>query len=681
MSSEFCRRARPFLEAGLLAPEDVYAVALTAPRWGEGDPTRMLGLAFAVRAPRLGHAGVDLRQVKTRVDDERRWFEQRSVEATATDEEVDVSDDVATTVVPEVRWPEAASWAATTLASPMVGSPEQVDRPFVRQETPRGLLLLTRRMYREQELVAKALRGRAGLPVPEHARLARLEETIAALFPREPDGEAARAVRLAATRRLAIVIGGPGSGKTFSVTRLLAALLAEQRNGSPLAIRLAAPTGKAAARMREAIQEAIGDEEHRLEAPPQVRTTLQALEPTTIHRLLGMRPDGSARHGPENPVPADVVVIDEVSMVDLALMRHLIEAVGPEARLVLLGDRDQLASVEAGCVLADLVSSGTDSPLAASVLSFTSSHRFATAPDIALIAACLQSYATKLRDIPEDQAARDLCAVDVLVQRRHAHEETHPGDRIVRLGEPLPGGDGLRARPSEAQLDALAAPYLSGMDKLVGGGERGALPGYAGLLAKHRLPSGDFSSATREPEIQRAVLDALESYRVLAVHRRGPLGVAGLDRALARRVRDFLDPERRDNGRRHWVGRPILVTENALDIGLMNGDVGLVLPTKDGPAAVFRHERPDAVRVVALSRLPSHEGALAMTVHKAQGSQFERVALVLAGRPSPIQTRELVYTAVTRAKNQIAWLGTEDELTDALGRRVERASGLDALLR
>jgi exodeoxyribonuclease V alpha subunit len=182
---------------------------------------------------------------------------------------------------------------------------------------------------------------------------------------------------------------------------------------------------------------------------------------------------------------------------------------------------------------------------------------------------------------------------------------------------------------------------------------------------------------------QRDLLARFDRYRVLAVHRRGPLGVQQLEQELARRVRVALERGGRqggDLGYGHWVGRPILITENAYDVGLMNGDVGIVLPLADGAAAVFPHETPGEVRRVALSRLPPHEGALAMTVHKSQGSQFEHVALVLAGRDSPIQTRELVYTGVTRAKQRLSWLGDLDELRTALARQVRRESGLPELI-
>jgi exodeoxyribonuclease V alpha subunit len=659
----FFVRAQPFIDAGVLASADVHAIALTAPRFGEDDVERMLGLAFAARAPRVSHPGVDLASVQRHID-------------------VDEGD--------HLPWPDdMAAWAARTLASPMVGGPDDDLKPFVRQprsSAPDAPLLLTRRMFVEQRRVATALMARAGREVPESARIADLDATLARLFPTGgqgtdgPDGEAARAVRLAATKRLALIVGGPGTGKTFSVTQLLAALL---DGGRELSIALAAPTGKAAARMREAIREATDTKaQPLLDVPDEVRARLQALPATTLHRLVGMRPDGSARHTVDNPIPAQLVIVDEVSMVDLTLMRRLLEAVHPEARLVLLGDRDQLASVEAGCVLADFVPSsghrdgGTTGdavaaaagPLAGNTQTFTRSRRFESAPDIALIAACLQSYATRHPDLPPDDPRAALeRALEVFAGTRHASQETEPDLRIERLGRPARAG--VLTRPTETQLAQLAGPYLGG---------------YAAMLA---AALGD-ATPLEDPRWQRRLLAAFDRYRVLAVHRRGPLGVQQLEQALAQRVRAALEVGRGERtGRRgidlgegHWIGRPILITENAYDVGLMNGDVGIVLDLADGPAAVFPHEDPDSVRVVALSRLPPHEGALAMTVHKSQGSQFEHVALVLAGRDSPIQTRELVYTGVTRAKQRLSWLGDIDELRTALARQVRRESGLPELI-
>jgi exodeoxyribonuclease V alpha subunit len=643
----FLDRAQPFLKAGVLDASDIHAIALTAPRFGEDDIERMLGLAFAARAPRVSHPGVDLRTLRQHIVIE-------------TDE--------------PLPWPsDPDAWARRTLASPMVGSPDDLLKPFVaqpRRSAPDAPLLLTRRMYVEQQRVAGAIAARAAHELSDAAHIDDLDATLARLFPSSagtdgPDGEAARAVRLAATRALALIVGGPGTGKTFSVTRLLAALMESRA----LSVALAAPTGKAAARMREAIREATDvTAQPVLDVSDDVRARLQALPATTLHRLVGVRPDGSSRHTAANPIPAQLVIVDEVSMVDLTMMRRLVEAVHPDARLVLLGDRDQLASVEAGCVLADLVPATGTAPLAGNTQTFTRSRRFESAPDIALIAACLQSYATRHPDLPSgDPPAALARAIEVFSGARHASQETQPDWRIERLG--APDRSDRYAKPAAQQLTRLAAPYLEG---------------YAEALI---AALGD-GQQVDDPQWQRELLAVFDRYRVLAVHRRGPLGVQQLEQALAKRIRDAIEAGRGDRAHRrsidlgegHWTGRPILITENAYDIGLMNGDVGIVLPLADGAAAVFPHETPGEVRCVALSRLPPHEGALAMTVHKSQGSQFDHVALVLAGRDSPIQTRELVYTGVTRAKQRLSWLGELDELRIALARQVRRESGLPDLL-
>jgi exodeoxyribonuclease V alpha subunit len=643
----FLEHAQPFLKAGVLDASDIHAIALTAPRFGEDDIERMLGLAFAARAPRVSHPGVDLRTLRQHIVIE-------------TDE--------------PLPWPsDPDAWARRTLASPMVGSPDDLLKPFVaqpRRSAPDAPLLLTRRMYVEQQRVAGAIAARAAHELSDAAHIDDLDATLARLFPSSagtdgPDGEAARAVRLAATRALALIVGGPGTGKTFSVTRLLAALMESRA----LSVALAAPTGKAAARMREAIREATdATAQPVLDVSDDVRARLQALPATTLHRLVGVRPDGSSRHTAANPIAAQLVIVDEVSMVDLTMMRRLVEAVHPDARLVLLGDRDQLASVEAGCVLADLVPATGTAPLAGNTQTFTRSRRFESAPDIALIAACLQSYATRHPDLPSgDPPAALARAIEVFSGARHASQETQPEWRIERLG--APDRSDRYAKPAAQQLTRLAAPYLEG---------------YAEALI---AALGD-GQQVDDPQWQRELLAVFDRYRVLAVHRRGPLGVQQLEQALAKRIRDAIDAGRGDRAHRrsidlgegHWVGRPILITENAYDIGLMNGDVGIVLPLADGAAAVFPHETPGEVRCVALSRLPPHEGALAMTVHKSQGSQFDHVALVLAGRDSPIQTRELIYTGVTRAKQRLSWLGDLDELRIALARQVRRESGLPDLL-
>lgn len=660
-SRAFEQRAAPFLAAGVLAAEDVYAVDAVAGRFGESDPEVLLGLAFAVRAPRAGHIGVDLTRVH---------------------EHIEVADGAAL----DLGWPtDRDSWQAKVGESPMVGTLDEAGRPFVAQPLHDRVLVLTRRMYDEQRRVAEALKRRAAQAVEMKPGLRGLEgldglegleARIADLFGDEREGEAASAVRIAARSRLALVTGGPGTGKTFSIKRLLALLIEGEQPERPLRIELAAPTGKAAVRMAEAMGEGLDE----LAVDKRVKERLMGLAPRTLHKLLGVRPDGSVRHHADRPVPADVIVVDEVSMVDLAMMRRLLDAVSPEARLVLLGDKDQLASVEAGSVLGDVVrAAGPDRPggsqLGERVVKFTRSRRFESAPDIAAVAAGLQAG--------DEEGIGGALAI--LRGREHAHNEwlteKTGGPRITHLGCPRSANEGVLASPEPYQRDLLAQPYCGEVHRDKGR----VLRGYAALLGEQLHRHGAQAPQLSDPELHRTLLAALDHYRVLAVHRRGPLGVAGLERDLSERVRAHLThqlgrPLPTASG--HWLGRPILVTENAYEVGLMNGDVGLVLP---GPAhrlmaAFLQSDTNMPVKYVALSRLPTHEGALAMTVHKSQGSQFDRVAVVLAGRESPIQTRELIYTAITRARSRVDWLGSEFELEAALHRTVVRTSGLTELL-
>ncbi len=654
LSAAFEQRAHRLRGRGVLMPTDLLVVDAVAARFGESDPEVLLGLAFAVRAPRAGHVGVELPAVRDRVNDD--WPPWRA--PFAEDESETLLD-----------WPgDPVAWEAAVLSSPMVGGAADSGRPFVRQVLADGsTLIMTRRMWREQQRLAAAARalasGTPSLLLTDEAVATGVDRVFAGA-----DSQGARAVATAAARRLTVITGGPGTGKTYGIKRLLALLIESVTDpSSPLRIELAAPTGKAAVRMAEAIAEDL----EQLDVEDRVRAVLASLRPRTLHQLLGMRPDGTSRHGLQRPVPADLVVVDEASMVDLTLMRRLFEAIPDGARLVLLGDRDQLASVEAGTVLADLVgpvldgASADAEPLHAAVVPFDTDHRFQQAPTVAAIAAALQARG----DVRLEQVGRWMTG-----------EEVAAGDplrgRITHLGVPAEG------RPEQDQLDQLAASYL-------------ADDGFVGMLAAAIRAHGPDGPALRACSLHLELLRAFEGYRVLAVHRRGPLGVSGIERALARRCQDALKQALRHRSGLaaevavklptrwgQWLGRPVLVTQNVYELGLMNGDTGLVLPTEGGLAAVFpvRQGGVDTTREVSLARLPDHSGALAMTVHKSQGSQFRRVALVLAGRDSPIQTRELLYTAITRTTSRLDWLGDPAELQRALRRRVGRASGLGDLL-
>jgi len=452
------------------------------------------------------------------------------------------------------------------------------------------------RHWRAERFVAAALISRARpLAVDE----ARLNEGLASLFPAvEAAGQRAAAGR-AAKHAVAIVSGGPGTGKTTALAALLA-LTAEQ-SAAPLRMLLAAPTGKAAARMQEALRTAKAC----LAVAP---ATIAALpeRAQTLHRLLGLRPDGSVRHDVDNPLACDLLVIDEASMVDLSLMAKTLAALPASARLVLVGDRDQLASVEAGAVFADICQAAEDGGCLQPLYSqLEHSFRFGDDAGIARLARLLR--------------AGDGAAVEALLER---------------------GAEGLGWHP---QPDATALLQA-------------AVEGYRGYL-----------DAVHDGAPPLELLRRFGEFRLLAAHRHGCYGVerlnVGLERIVGIRPRETW-----------YAGRPIMVAENDAALGLFNGDIGIAVVAGGELRVAFEGE--DGVRMLPPQRLPRHETAWAMTVHKSQGSEFDRVLLALPEEPSPILTRELLYTAVTRARREVSVWASAALLRQACQRSSARYSGL-----
>jgi exodeoxyribonuclease V alpha subunit len=599
-----------FNEAGVLAAADVHVARRLAELRGGAEDSVLLAAALAVRAPRIGHVFVDLERIHE----------------TAT---VDVDDPIDLATLP---WPDPAAWVAGVEASGLAGP----DRPL---RLERSALYLDR-YWREEQQVAADLEALAG---PAAADLAILTDGITRLFTGEsPDDRQKQAAAAAVLRRLAVVAGGPGTGKTTTVARIVA-LLEEQAlaaGAAPPLVALAAPTGKAAARLAEAVH----TEAARLSVDSAIRARLLELEASTLHRLLGWKPGTHSRfrHDRGNRLPYDVVIVDETSMVSLSLMARLTEAVRREARLILVGDPGQLTSIEAGAVLGDIVGPAARGPrmsptVRAAVETATGSAIDGTAPPA------------------------DVAVGDGIVVLRTVHRF---GGGIERLADAVHAGD------ADAAIGALADASITWIDADVGDPATldllspvrdGAVR--TGLAVIEAAGSGDAARAIRE----------LGAFRVLCAHRRGPHGVA----TWMPRVETWLAGELPGFGTEQWyVGRPLLVTENDHGIRLYNGDTGVVVtsPTSGRPTAAF--ERQGEIVTFGPTRLAAVETVYAMTVHKSQGSQFETAAVLLPDPDSPILTRELLYTAVTRAQTHLILAGTEEAIRAAVERPIARASGL-----
>ncbi|WP_017938913.1 exodeoxyribonuclease V subunit alpha [Zestomonas thermotolerans] len=520
--------------------------------------------------------------------------------------------------------PALAAWQERLRASPLVGAPG-VYAPLILDQ---GRLYLARYQAYEVRLAEQLLARVERRPAVDEERLA---ESLARLFAfnrQQPDWQrlaAAQAVR----GNLAVISGGPGTGKTTTVVRLLAALL-EQPGGERLAIGLAAPTGKAAARMAEAIRNAKAE----LPVSAAVKAALPE-EARTLHRLLGSRGDSPAvRHHAGNPLPLDVLVVDEASMVDLALMAKLVDALPPQARLILLGDKDQLAAVEAGAVFAELCEGQGFS---------------------AATAAELQ----RLTGQPVPAGAPRSRLGEAVVLLTHSHR--FAGDSgIGELARRINGGDvaGTLSLLEESRED-LAWQGQPSPAILLERLEQGYLPYLE-------------AAQTGDPA---AAFAAFNAFRALCAQREGPFGVAGLNEGLETRFKRRLRREARDNW---YPGRALMVRQNDYALGLFNGDIGLCLPTAEGLRVFFEGE--NGFRAFAPARLPSHDSAFAMTVHKSQGSEFAEVLLVLPEAPSPLLTRSLLYTGITRAKRKVELWALAERLADCVRTRAERAAGLAARL-
>jgi exodeoxyribonuclease V alpha subunit len=611
---------RAFNDAGVLAAADVHVARRLMALTGGADERIALAAALAVRGPRLGHVYVDL----------------ATIGATATvetEEEIDLS---------ALDWPEAETWTAALGASPLVavGEDDAAGRPLRLV----GSALYLDRYWREERAVAADLNGFAGA-APHTVDDEALTAGVGRLFTGASDDARQRlAAATAVLRRLAVVAGGPGTGKTTTVARIVA-LLAEQAlaAGAPLPlVALAAPTAKAAARLEEAVH----DEGAKLDVSDAVRAYLADLDASTLHRLLGWVASSHSRfrHNRKNRLPHDVVIVDETSMVSLSLMARLVEAVRPQARLVLVGDPGQLTSIEAGAVLGDIVG-----PTAAGLL---------MRPETRARLARVTGVEPPATDPPAHGAIGD--GIVVL-------------DRVHRYGEGIAKvADAIRRGDADATVDALAAG-VEGVTWLDADpaeiAESDAMrPVREGAVRAAR----DVIEAARAGDARTAIA-ALPTFRALCAHRRGTYGVATWMERVERWIAAAL-PGFAAEGE-WYAGRPLLVTENDYGLRLFNGDTGVVVAGQGG-RVIAAFERRDEVAEFTPARLGSVETVYAMTIHKSQGSQFDTAAVLLPEPTSQILTRELLYTAVTRARSRLVLVGPEETVRAAVARPVARASGL-----
>jgi exodeoxyribonuclease V alpha subunit len=612
-----------FNRAGILSAADVHVARRLGAISGETDDAVLLAAALVVRSTRHGSVVLDL----------------ATAEAT-TSPDVDVDDDAVAVVEVALAWP-GDDWMARCAASPLLTGPLRMA----------GSRVWLARYWDQEEQVATELLDRCATR-PGDLDLPLLAAGLDRLFPDAAEDDQRMAASCCALARVSVLAGGPGTGKTTTVSRLLA-LLREQH--SEWRVALAAPTGKAAARLEEAVRSSTA------KLPPADRQRLGELPATTLHRLLGWRPEARSRfrHDRTNRLPFEVVVVDEASMVSLTMMARLLEALRPATRLVLVGDPDQLASVEAGAVLGDLVDRATlgrRTPGLAAEL-----REVVALPETS--ATNVHHRAATVEEQPETPAARVRDGVAALVTNRRFPATSG----IALLAAAVQQGRG------EEALEVLRSDTTPAVELVdVADGVQLSLQQLDAVRADV-VDSGTALLDAAERGNRASALKALDEHRLLCAHRRGPGGVQHWSALAARWIADRHPVTPRADGR--YAGEPLLVTANDYEIGLYNGDTGVVVDdVRDGLVAVFgRGGEPIKVSLVRLGAVRSMH---AMTVHRSQGSQFARITVLLPEAGSPLGTRETLYTAVTRATTHVRVIGSAEAFVAAVERPAARATGL-----
>lgn len=620
----------PFVDAGVLGVEEVQAAAVVA-RLVPGSPFEvLLATAMCVRSLGAGHVCLVLHEADRIEVDEVRPGDGRGTAASGRHrpEGGTAGSDGGEGLLEGLPWPDPAAWAAVLASSdavvqrdPDTGEPTAPTDPTVtRPLVFDGTRVYLERYWRYERQVGDRLLS-AGATATDQPD-AELEALLDRFFPPQGSGEVdlqRRAASVALRRKVTVLAGGPGTGKTHTVARFLAAAHTRAASAQlPLSVALAAPTGKAATRMAEAVARAVEE----LDLDEEVADAMQAVASSTLHRLLGYRPGRGYRHDSATPLPHDVVVVDETSMVDLPLMARLLDALRPDARLVLVGDPFQLASVEAGAVLGDVVG-----PAA------------------------------------RDSTAEGPISESVLVlQRVRRFEE---GSAIARLASAVRDGDAAAAL---SVLHDPDAPEVS----IVHPDDASALDAVRRTVTLH---SAEVVGAALEGDATAALGASLE-LKVLCATRWGPTGSVAWREQIERRLPGQVPGLRTDLT--WYAGRPVIVTRNDYLTGVFNGDTGITVE-RDGRKVVVVDSAngPTELSPAMLGHL---ETWWAMTVHKSQGSEFDHVVLSLPTARSRILTNELVYTGITRGRQRVTVVASDEAFRSAVERPIRRASGLQARL-
>ena len=587
---------------------------------------------------------------------------------------------------------DAAAWVAALQTAPSAclrraDAPDE-GQPLVLGGLADAPLLYLRRYRGYEERVGQNLlqRAQSAVPVPEALARAWLDR----FFGDAPTDWQKLACAIALRAHLSVITGGPGTGKTYTAARLLALLLALHEGPGPLRVALAAPTGKAAARLKQSIDGSLKALQAQSLEPGadtpvglDLDTLIQRIGPArTLHSLLGARPDTRQfRHHAANLLDVDVLIVDEASMVHLEMMDALLQALPPTARLVLLGDKDQLASVEAGAVLGDVCRDAALGAYQAETLRYAQ-------------AVAGQSLASVFHALP-NQAVSALAQQTVMLRQSRRFDgpigqlalAVNAGDADAAWAcfqdTSPPNGPLLALQPDTPKaLCALALGMVIGTSR--GPSNTSGKPSYLDYLkCLQQGPAGQIpvegeSESEGPPEDPhtawvRCVLRAFDRFRILCAVHQGEWGTTALNAAVQKALADtgWLQPQG------EWfVGRPVMVTRNDAQLGVFNGDVGVVLPNPQGVLKVWFADG-EQLRSVSVSRLAHADTAFVMTVHKSQGSEFAHTALVLPPGTADVLSRELVYTGITRAREQFTLIEGQPGLLDAaMARPSVRVSGL-----